>query len=147
VSSPYSHIACCIDDSDAAKVGLGEALRLAGDDARVSLVHVTELPVVYPDPAGAVVPDPSSIHERARRWLERQAEEHPNAEPVLLEGHPPSSVCLWADEVRPDLIVAAAHRGLLERFFLGSFAGYLAHHSPVNVLLVRPDQILDVKSK
>jgi nucleotide-binding universal stress UspA family protein len=144
MSALFGHVACCIDDSEASRLALAEARRLAGDDGRLSLVHVTQQPVLYPDPAGAMVPDPASVHEKARRWLERQAASLPSAEAVLLEGHPGSATCVWADEVQPDLIVAAAHRGFAQRVLLGSFANYLAHHSPVNVLLVRPDKILDV---
>jgi len=143
VSALFAHVACCIDDSEASGLALAEAKRLAGDDGRLSLVHVTQQPVLYPDPAGSMVPHPASIHERAGRWLERQASAIPSAEAVLLEGHPGTAACVWAEGARPDLIVAAAHRGLIQRLFLGSFASYLAHHSPVNVLLVRADKIPD----
>jgi nucleotide-binding universal stress UspA family protein len=37
-------------------------------------------------------------------------------------------------------MVAATHRGLVERALLGSFAGYLAHHAPCSVFLVPPEQ-------
>jgi nucleotide-binding universal stress UspA family protein len=146
VSALFPHVACCIDDSEASGLALAEAARLAGEDGRLSLLHVTQQPVLYPDPARTVMPDPASVHERARRWLERRASTLPSAEAVLLEGHPGTAACVWADQARPDLIVAAAHRGLVERLFLGSFASYLAHHSPVNVLLVRADEINGVSS-
>jgi nucleotide-binding universal stress UspA family protein len=143
MSGLFNHIACCVDDSEASRRALEEAIRLAGDRGRVSLVHVTQQPVLYPDPAGVMLPEPESVHERARRWLDRQAKAFPSTETVLLEGHAGTAVCVWADQAAPDLIVAAAHRGLIDRMLLGSFAGFLVRHSPANVLLVRPDRALD----
>ncbi len=147
MSELFTHVACCIDDSEASGLALAEARRLAGDDGRLSLVHVTQQPVLYPDPAGVLVPEPESVHEDARRWLDRQAAGVPSAEAVLLEGHVGTAVCVWAEQQRPDVIVAAAHRGLVDRILLGSFASFLARNSPVNVLLVRPDEILDAPSR
>jgi nucleotide-binding universal stress UspA family protein len=37
-------------------------------------------------------------------------------------------------------VVAATHRGLVERALLGSFASHLAHHSPCPVFLIPPEQ-------
>jgi nucleotide-binding universal stress UspA family protein len=62
----------------------------------------------------------------------------PGSEVVLLEGVAAPTVCDWAGQEGVDLIVAGAHRGLLQRVALGSFAGYLTHHAPCAVLLVRP---------
>jgi len=140
----FQHIACCIDDSPASDLAIAEAERLADPDTRLSLVHVTTDPVAYPDEHGEYVADPASGHESARRWLERKAKSTPGAVPVLLTGHPGASVCTWVDEVAADLVVATAHRGFTQRVLLGSFASYLAHHSPANVLLVRPEKILSV---
>jgi nucleotide-binding universal stress UspA family protein len=36
-------------------------------------------------------------------------------------------------------MVAASHRGMVDRVLLGSFSGYLIHHAPCDVLLVRPE--------
>lgn len=115
-----------------------EARRLTADGGRLSLVHVVYTPVVYAEPMSLVGYDPGFIHTEARKWLDERVAEVPGAEGVLLEGHPPSSVCRWAETAEPDLIVAASHRGLVERVLLGSFAGHLAQHSPVDVLLTRP---------
>ena len=38
-----------------------------------------------------------------------------NAEAVLLEGHPASKATEWAAEAGVDVMVAATHRGLVER--------------------------------
>jgi nucleotide-binding universal stress UspA family protein len=136
----YAHIACCIEDSDASRLALAEARRLrALGPGRLSLVHVAPIPLVYaPGAPGVWTPDPNDIAEVERAWLDGVAADVPGAEPVALDGYPPEAVCDWAAEAGVDLLVAAAHRGLVQRMLLGSFAGYLAHHAPCTILLVRP---------
>ncbi len=134
----FSHVACCVDDSAASMHARDEARRIAGDAGRLTLVHVVYTPVVYAEPMALVGYDPGFIYTEAQKWLDDRVAETPGAVGVLLEGHPPSSVCRWAEDAEPDLIVAASHRGLVERVLLGSFAGHLAQHSPVDVLLTRP---------
>jgi nucleotide-binding universal stress UspA family protein len=38
------------------------------------------------------------------------------------------------------VLVAARHRGVVERMLVGSFAGHLMHHAPCAVLLIPPDE-------
>jgi nucleotide-binding universal stress UspA family protein len=138
--SAYGHIAVCIDRSEAADAALAEARRLhaAQGGGRLSLVHVAPWPLLYTGEAGAWVPDPEDISQAAREWLAKVAADVPEGEPVLLDGYPPAAVCDWATENGVDLLVAASHRGLVERVLLGSFAGYLVRHAPCAVLLTRP---------
>jgi nucleotide-binding universal stress UspA family protein len=88
---------------------------------------------------GAPVHDTEVEKEAAEMWLAEEARSV-NAEAVLLEGHPASKATEWAAEAGVDVMVAATHRGLVERALLGSFAGYLAHHAPCSVFLVPPEQ-------
>jgi nucleotide-binding universal stress UspA family protein len=88
---------------------------------------------------GAPVHDTEVEKEAAEMWLAEEARSV-SAEAVLLEGHPASTATEWAAEAGVDLMVAATHRGLVERALLGSFAGYLAHHAPCPVFLVPPEQ-------
>lgn len=143
MSGPYEHIACFIDDSDAATRALAQASSLRElSGGRLSVVHVVAPPAFLISLAGAVggasMDDGGAQLEAARAWLSARAEEA-GAEPVLLEGHPASVACEWAREAGASVMVAASHRGAVERVFLGSFAGYLAHHAPCAVLLVPPD--------
>jgi nucleotide-binding universal stress UspA family protein len=77
-------------------------------------------------------------------WLEAETAGTPGAEPVLLEAGDHDSaadaVCDWARQAGVDLLVAAAHRGAIERALslVGSFSQHLAHHAPCPVLLVPP---------
>lgn len=141
MESAFTHIACCIDDSEASMQARDEARRLVGDGGTLTLVHVVYTPVVYAEPLSMVGYDPGFIYHEAQKWLDERVAEVPGATGVLLEGHPPSAVCRWAETAEPDLIVAASHRGLVARVLLGSFAAHLAQHSPVDVLLTRPRNI------
>jgi nucleotide-binding universal stress UspA family protein len=144
VATPLDHIACFIDESDAASRALSHAAALhALGDGKLSVVHVVAPPSFLLSLAGAVggaaVFDDAQELEAALAWLTNRAGEIEGAEPVLLEGHPASVACEWAREAGCSVMVAASHRGVVERVFLGSFAGYLAHHAPCPVMLVPPD--------
>ena len=139
----YRHIACFIDGSDAAHHGLAHAASLrALCGGRLSVVHIVASPAFLVSLAasigGAPVHDVAAEREAAQMWLAEQTRDLEGAEAVLLEGHPASVACDWAREVGCDLMVAATHRGLVERSLLGSFAGHVAHHAPCAVLLVPP---------
>jgi nucleotide-binding universal stress UspA family protein len=136
VSVPYPHVAVCVEDSEASRRALAEALRL--EPERLSVVHAAPWPLLYTGGFGGWVPDPEDLFSRSRQWLDEVVVEAGRGEGVLLTGYPQVVVVEWAEEVRPDLLVAAAHRGAFQRVFLGSFASYLAHHAPCPVLLVRP---------
>jgi nucleotide-binding universal stress UspA family protein len=142
MSVSYSHIACCIDDSEAAARSLahGDALRrLSG--GRLTVVHALAPPGFMVSMAatigGAPVHDDEMEREAARMWLSGQAQAV-GAEALMLEGDPAPTVCDWARSAGCDLLVAASHRGLMERVLIGSFAAYLARHAPCPVLLVPP---------
>ena len=136
-TAPYEDIACCIEDSAGSRRALHEAVRLrAFGPGRLTLVHVTPPSIVYGESLG--MPPPDEIGDVASAWLAEQAKRVDGAESVLLSGHPGSAVCAWARDAHPDLLIAGAHRGHVERVALGSFAGYVAYHAPCPVLLVRP---------
>lgn len=134
---PYEHVACCIDDSPGSRRALAEARRLrAFGPGRLTVVHVVPSPIVYGESLG--MPPEDELAGAASAWFADETGSIEGAEPVLLSGHPGGAVCAWAREARPDLLVAGAHRGRMERIALGSFATYVAYHAPCAVLLVRP---------
>lgn len=139
MDAPYRHIACCLDDSDAARRALAEAVRLrALGEGRLTLLHVVEFPVPYATGLGGWVPDPVDLAEVARRWLDEETAGLEGVERVVLEGHPAGEVCDWSAANGVDLVVCAGHRNLAARITLGSFAHYLVNHSPAPVLVLRP---------
>jgi nucleotide-binding universal stress UspA family protein len=134
--APYAHIACCIDDSEASARALAEARRLrALGPGRLSLVHVSPRALIE-EPAGGPA-GPRDIADVEREWLAGVAAGVHGAEPVALTGLAPETAVGWAREERPDLMVAAAHRGPVQRALLGSFAAHLAREAPCPVLLTR----------
>lgn len=139
----FAHIACFIDGSEAAGRAMvqAEALR-ALSGGRLSVVHVVASPSFLVSLAaglgGGAVHDPEVEREAAGMWLDEQVRDRAGATAVLLEGHPASEACAWAAAEGVDVMVAASHRGLVERALLGSFASHIAHHGPCPVLLVPP---------
>lgn len=139
MDAPFRHIACCLDDSDAARRALGEARRLRGFGAgRLTLLHVVEFPIPYATGMGGWVPNPVDLTDVAKGWLDGVVAEVPEATGVVLEGHPAGEVCDWAAANAVDLLVCAGHRNLAARITLGSFAHYLVNHAPCPVLVLRP---------
>lgn len=143
----YRHVACCVDGSPQAEPVIAEGIRLLADDADacISLVHAVSIPTAV---MALPAPDMSTMADSARDWLNARGTEvaqrvaeaggKGRVEIVLLEGHAGVAVTDWAKDADVDLIVAASHRGYLDRALLGSFAGYIAYHSPCAVHLVRP---------
>lgn len=143
VPPTFDHIACFIDGSEPAQRALEHAAALrALSGGRLRVVHVVATPAFLVTLAvglgGAAVHDPEVEREAAEMWLAEQVRGREGAEPVLLEGHPASAACEWAAAEDVDVMVAARHRGLVERALLGSFAGHIAHHAHCPVLLVPP---------
>jgi len=136
----YNHIAVCVDRSEPAQEALAHAvaLRDAIGAERLSVVHVAPWPMMYAGEAAGWAPDPGEIQSAAGEWLEEMTGNIPGSTSVLLEGYPPVAVCDWAGENDVSVLIAASHRGLVERVLLGSFAGYLVRHAPCDVLLKRP---------
>jgi nucleotide-binding universal stress UspA family protein len=144
----FAHIACCIDDSDAAARALAHADALrALSGGTLTVLHVLPSPAFLTSLAaslgGAPPHDSEMEREAAEMWLTEQIHGRENAEAVLLEGHPAEAAVDWARESGCDVMVAARHRGLMERVLIGSFAGHLANHAPCAVLLIPPDEAAD----
>ena len=139
---PYNRIACCIDEDGMADVVLREGIRLAGGAlGTVSVVHVIAPPHALIAGSYGYIPPLVEPRGEAEAWLEEVTRGIPEATKVLLEGFPPREVCAWARSSAVEVIVAAAHRGLVERAMLGGFASYIAYHAPCSVLLVhRPTE-------
>ena len=114
------------------------ALR-AQSPGELAVVHVIAEPLMLLSSPFAG-PPPTIYDESgaARTWLAEQIGDAPGVEAVLLNGYPPRAACDYAASAGVDLIVAAAHRGIVERTFLGSFASHVAYHAPCPVLLVHP---------
>ena len=137
--APYRKIACFIEEGHASESALQEAVALrALTPGELHVVHVATRP--YPLFVGMYgsIPPVEQDADAAADWLRDRAANVPGAMPRLLEGWPPRAACEYAAREAVDLLVAAAHRGLVERAMLGGFAAYVSYHAPCPVLLVHP---------
>ncbi len=138
-SSPYRHIVCCVDHSEASL----DALQLARRLRSAGTGKLTALTAAYPPPASDLdlvsVTDPTVLAAAAEAWLRQETSEMSDVDVAVVTGYPPQTACEeWAQAEGCDLMAAAAHRGFVDRVLLGSFADHLAHHAPCSVLLKRP---------
>jgi len=138
--APYRNIACCLSADPASDAVLAEAVALrAVSPGALFLVNVVgPAQTSLAGPFSYYADSPAVLEDQAETWLGEKAATVPGATPVVLDGYPPRAVCRWAAENDIDLIVAAAHRGFVERTLLGGFASYVAYHAPCPVLLVHP---------
>jgi len=139
VTAPYSRIACFIDRDPASDVVLAEAVSVrALSPGELHVVHVTSPPwALYAGAYGVTVPI-VELEEEAKRWLEERLAELPDAIGHVLGGWAPRTACEFAAANDIDLVVAAAHRGFVQRAMLGGFASYVSYRAPCAVLLVHP---------
>lgn len=97
MSTPYAHIACCVDPTPAAQAALAEARRLrALGPGRLTIVHAGPTPLIMDRADEGWVVDPRDISVTERAWVEDLARRVPGAEPVYVTGYPPAAVCAWA---------------------------------------------------
>jgi nucleotide-binding universal stress UspA family protein len=137
---PYRHIACAVDGAPVSAVAADEAARLhtLGGERLTYLYALESALIVGSYPSDYAVPASQvALVAQARDWLNDVAAEHGGGA-ELVTGYPPAAVVEWATANAADLIVAGAHRGIIDRMFLGGFAAYLAGHAPCPVLLIRP---------
>lgn len=137
--SRFDHIACCVDQSEAARRGLQHAVLLAKDvgASKLSVVHLVPPPVYV----GVYLPPPEPVTHEVPDWLTELAKEAPGADVVLvdsLSSYPPAEAVAWAKGAGVDMLVAASHQGFFKRALMGSFAAYLAYHAHCPVMLVLP---------
>jgi universal stress protein F len=143
---PFEHVAVCVDASEATAAALRLARRLRAPEGRLRVVHVVPPPFTATLGWGGMSPPDliGAAEELIDGIIEGLPEaEREQAESVVLSGHPPSTVIEWAHEAGPDLLVTAAHGGLLKRLAMGSFSSHLAYHSPCSVAVARPDAPAD----
>lgn len=135
-----THIACCVDGSEAAKRALAHAVGLRDQlgAAHLDIIHVVP-PAVY---FGVYYPPEPTAPPETPDWLIALGEQTPHSNVIMIDSFsnfPPAAVTRWADEAHVDLLVAASHQGAFRRMTVGSFAGYLAYHATCPVMLIPPE--------
>ena len=123
------------DETDFA-TPLGVARRLAKDGARITLMHVFEVP-----PAYVMTYVPEDLMQATRDGvldsLQSAAEDVPGAEALILDGSPGRTITDWAEKNGVELIVMASHRPELGDILWGSTAGFVVRHAVCAVHVLR----------
>ncbi len=144
----YKRILVPLDGSEAATLGLKEAIKLAKDHkVQIRLLHVVdESPAVSPYTYGAVYEDIVAQMRRNGESVLANAEHEARKAGVTVDtrlveaiGEPCGlQIMREADAWSADLIVCGTHgRRGIRRLLMGSDAEYVVRHTRIPVLLVR----------
>lgn len=124
------------DEDRDAQGAIGVARALAGEGAKITLLHVMEQ---IPGYAISYMP-PEYISESRKAIqteLDALAADIPGGEAVLIEGHSGRTILDWADKHGADCIVIASHRPGMQDLLLGSTATTVVRHARCAVHVLR----------
>jgi nucleotide-binding universal stress UspA family protein len=129
-----------VDFSAASLRAVDVALELAGDAARISVIHV--LPSITVGEPGLLwnVLDEATARDEARAALEKHfpAEQYAGLNLVVAFGNPADEIVELADSGGAGLIVMPSHgRTGLARLMVGSVAERVTRHARCPVLILR----------
>jgi nucleotide-binding universal stress UspA family protein len=143
----FHRIVCPVDFSDSSLDALEYAISLAEEaDARLTVLHVVELPHVLSEEPAALDIDMSRIHEvaatTARRRLHHlipvQARTYCTVDTTVVEGRAYREILRQAAERQSDLIVMGVHgRGALDLLLFGSTTHHVIRSATCPVLIIR----------
>ena len=148
---PFTRIVCAVDFSDCSMHALNYAMSLAQEaDARLTVVHVIELPPDVPREAHETVPAGprdlqgyiALVEEDSRARLKDAVPDSVRAycavDTVLAKGKPYREILRVAEEHNADLLVVGVHgRGVVDRLLFGSTAQHLVRQASCPVLTLR----------
>ena len=149
----FKRILCAIDFSDCSMRALNYAMSLAQQaDARLTVVHVIELPPEVPDTAGErafgpprslreyVADAETDRRERLTAAIPEAVRAYCTVDTTLATGKPYREILRIADEQQCDLIVIGIHgRGAADLLFFGSTAQHVVRRAACPVLTLRTE--------
>ncbi len=134
----YKHVLVPVSfDNERNSAGaLAVAQLLAGDDGRISLLHVVE---EVPNYAISYLPEGyrDQAKEAVRKELGDMAAALPKATAHVIDGHSSRTILDWAQKHEPDCIVIASHRPGVQDMLLGSTAAKVVRHATCAVHVIR----------
>ena len=143
----FRRIVCPVDFSESSLDALTYAIMLAEEaDARLTLLHVVEMPRALTEEPMLLARDVARIREteaaEARRRLHalvpEQARTYCTVETAVVEGRAHDEIIRQATEGHADLIVMGVHgRGVVDRLLFGSTAHHVIRAAACPVLVVR----------
>lgn len=134
----YKHVLVPISfDEDRDAAGAVDVARLlAGDDGRITLLHVMER-----IPAYAISYMPEDYLRESREAIEAEladmAGRLPHAQALVVDGHSGRTILDWAGDNAVDCIVIASHRPGMQDLLLGSTATQVVRHADCAVHVIR----------
>jgi universal stress protein A len=139
---PYEHILAAVDLTEDCDPVIKRAVDLAGDTAKLSLVHIVEpMAMAF---GGDVPMDLSQLQQQqfdqAKERLERLIAKYPTLkkdQSHLTYGQPRQEIHHLAKEQGCDLIVVGSHGRHGLALLLGSTANDVLHGAPCDVLAVK----------
>lgn len=123
------------------------AERMAGGDAEIHLLHVSQPSLAYTHLGAQVPPATSQVgpsHDQLQTQLERLSVENGMAtqqvKTIVVEGRPAAAIVDYATDNKIDLIVMTTHgeTGLM-RLMMGSVAEHVVRKAPCPVLTLKSD--------
>lgn len=134
----YKHVLVPVsfDDERDSAGALAVAQRLAGDEGRISLLHVVEQ---VPNYAMSYLPE--GFRDQAKQAVKKELADIvaslPNASSQVVDGHSSRTILDWAEKHEPDCIVIASHRPGMQDMLLGSTAAKVVRHATCAVHVIR----------
>lgn len=129
-------VATALDHAHDIAAAFDIARALAAEGASMTALHVLEDIPAY---AAQYVPSEQVGTRRAEAEAELKADLGgvANVKPVVVSGHPGSTIVEYADDHGIDCIIIASHRPGLQDYFLGSTAGRVVRHAKCAVHVIR----------
>ncbi|PIE12649.1 MAG: universal stress protein [Rhodobacterales bacterium] len=124
------------DEEHETAPALAAARCLAGDGARVTVMHVVEQ---VPPFALSYMPQGYEVQLQVaiREELAAMAATLPGGTAAVVEGHSGRTILDYASEQGVDCIVIASHRPGMQDYLLGSTAAQVVRHATCSVHVVR----------
>ena len=143
----YKKILIGFDGSECALKAFKVALNMAAS-LKTELFVIAVVPsIIYtaytPDiPIAGLESFTNGLENEYKKSIQKLKEEAGNQNIMLnsyiVEGHPVDKIVEYSEQIKADLIIIGS-RGLsgIERLFLGSISDGVAHHSKIDVLIVK----------
>jgi universal stress protein F len=129
-------VATALDHAHDIAAAFDIARALAAEGASLTALHVLEDIPAY---AAQYVPaeQAGTRHAEAEAQLKADLGGVANVKPVVVSGHPGSTIVEYADDHGIDCIIIASHRPGLQDYFLGSTAGRVVRHAKCAAHVIR----------